>query len=58
MKHSFIKRQQLIRQIKTQFTQELVSALNLIEVQAPLLSECGTGVQDDLSGKGDTQQDL
>ena len=51
MKHSFIKRQQLIRQIKTQFTQELVSALNLIEVQAPLLSECGTGVQDDLSGK-------
>ncbi|MTJ01308.1 aspartate--ammonia ligase [Idiomarina piscisalsi] len=51
MKHSFLKRQQLIRQIKAQFTQELAEALNLAEVQAPLLSECGTGVQDELSGK-------
>lgn len=51
MKHSFIKRQQLIKDIKAQFTQQLAQALNLAEVQAPLLSECGTGVQDDLSGQ-------
>lgn len=50
MKYSFIKRQQNIQKIKRQFTHELASTLDLVEIQAPLLSECGSGVQDDLSG--------
>lgn len=35
---------------KAGFTQQLQLQLGLIEVQSPLLSELGSGVQDDLSG--------
>jgi len=50
MKHQFIRQQQLIQRAKRQFSTELTHRLGLVEVQAPLLSETGTGVQDDLSG--------
>jgi len=42
--------QQKIQFVKSLFTQQLQLQLGLIEVQSPLLSELGTGVQDDLSG--------
>src|SRR5690606_39684079 len=50
MKHQYIQRQQQIQFIKTAFSQKLQEQLCLIEVQAPLLSELGDGIQDGLSG--------
>ncbi|MDP3560481.1 MAG: aspartate--ammonia ligase [Legionellaceae bacterium] len=50
MKHSFIQKQQQIRFIKSFFSQQLEEKLGLIEVQAPILSQIGDGVQDTLSG--------
>jgi len=42
--------QQKIQFVKNSFTQQLQRQLGLIEVQSPILSEHGSGVQDDLSG--------
>ncbi|TKB54801.1 aspartate--ammonia ligase [Ferrimonas aestuarii] len=50
MKQGFIERQQQIGFVKDTFSRELCQRLNLLEVQAPMLSEVGSGIQDDLSG--------
>lgn len=50
MKATFISRQHEIRFIKHTFTEQLCAALNLIEVQAPLLTNPSEGTQDTLSG--------
>lgn len=50
MKATFISRQQEIRYIKQTFTEALSEALNLTEVQAPLLTDPSQGTQDTLSG--------
>ena len=49
-KSEFVSSQSLIREVKALFSKRLAERLGLIEVQAPLLSEVGTGVQDDLNG--------
>lgn len=51
MKSRFIEKQSKIRFVKSFFSQTLEKKLGLIEVQAPLLTKVGNGVQDDLSGK-------
>ncbi|MCC5855559.1 MAG: aspartate--ammonia ligase [Idiomarina sp.] len=50
MKSSYVQRQQKIRFIKDTFTQLLCDNLNLVEVQAPLLTDPLDGVQDTLAG--------
>lgn len=50
MKSQYMLQQQKIQFVKAGFTQQLQLQLGLIEVQSPLLSELGSGVQDDLSG--------
>ncbi|MCK7458676.1 aspartate--ammonia ligase [Idiomarina aminovorans] len=50
MKSQYMLQQQKIQCVKNSFTEELQLQLGLIEVQSPLLSEHGSGVQDDLSG--------
>ncbi|WP_417440631.1 aspartate--ammonia ligase [Idiomarina sp.] len=50
MKSQYMLQQQKIQSVKACFTQQLQLQLGLIEVQSPLLSELGSGVQDDLSG--------
>jgi len=50
MKSQYMLQQQKIQFVKACFTQQLQIQLGLIEVQSPLLSELGSGVQDDLSG--------
>ncbi|EKE87622.1 aspartate--ammonia ligase [Idiomarina xiamenensis] len=50
MKHEFIQRQSRIRFIKQRFTEALCQALQLQEVQAPLLTDPRDGVQDGLAG--------
>lgn len=50
MKSQYMLQQQKIQFVKSLFTQQLQLQLGLIEVQSPLLSELGSGVQDDLSG--------
>ena len=47
---AFVQDQKLIQAIKSQFTDALCEALSLIEVQAPILTIKGDGVQDDLNG--------
>ncbi|WP_018625232.1 aspartate--ammonia ligase [Kangiella aquimarina] len=47
---AFVQDQKLIQAIKCQFTDALCQALSLIEVQAPILTIKGDGVQDDLNG--------
>lgn len=47
---SFIEQQQRISFVKATFTQLLAEKLSLIEVQAPILSKVGDGIQDNLSG--------
>lgn len=47
---SFRESQQQIQSVKAAFTDALAQQLGLFEVQAPLLSEVGSGVQDDLNG--------
>ena len=50
MKKSFIHQQQEISFVKNMFTQYLIDKLELVEVQGPILSQVGDGMQDNLSG--------
>ncbi|MDH2998268.1 asparagine synthetase A [Pasteurellaceae bacterium LFhippo2] len=50
MKKSFILQQQEISFVKNTFTQNLIEQLGIIEVQGPILSQVGNGMQDNLSG--------
>ena len=50
MQISFKEQQQRISFVKQFFADKLAESLSLIEVQAPLLSKIGDGVQDNLSG--------
>lgn len=50
MKKNYMLQQQKIQCVKSCFTQQLQHQLGLIEVQAPLVSEMGNGIQDNLSG--------
>lgn len=50
MQPSFKETQQRISFVKSHFAQELADKLSLIEVQAPILSQVGDGIQDNLSG--------
>ena len=50
MKQSYIERQRQIRFVKEYFSGQLAQQLNLLEVQAPILSRLGDGMQDNLSG--------
>ena len=50
MKSSYVQRQQKIRFVKQAFTDLLCEELNLLEVQAPLITDPREGVQDTLSG--------
>ena len=47
---SFKEQQQRINFVKQFFAEQLANNLSLIEVQAPILSQIGDGVQDNLSG--------
>ncbi len=48
--HTYIQTQQEIQLCKQRFSKALAEALSLTVVEAPLLSEVGTGIQDGLSG--------
>lgn len=50
MKAVFLTQQHEIRYIKQKFTDALCAALNLTEIQAPILTDPTEGVQDTLSG--------
>ncbi|SEQ16690.1 aspartate--ammonia ligase [Basfia succiniciproducens] len=50
MKKSFILQQQEISFTKNTFTEKLAEHLGLVEVQGPILSQVGNGIQDNLSG--------
>lgn len=50
MEKSFILQQQEISFAKNTFTDKLADALGIIEVQGPILSQVGNGIQDNLSG--------
>ncbi|QPB41655.1 aspartate--ammonia ligase [Rodentibacter haemolyticus] len=50
MKKTFILQQQEISFVKNTFTQNLIEQLGIIEVQGPILSQVGNGMQDNLSG--------
>ncbi|QLB12241.1 aspartate-ammonia ligase [Bisgaardia hudsonensis] len=50
MKKSFITQQQEISFAKNTFTDKLIEHLGIIEVQGPILSQVGNGIQDNLSG--------
>lgn len=50
MRASFIEQQQKITFVKSFFSQQLAEKLSLVEVQAPILSRVGDGIQDNLSG--------
>ena len=50
MKKSFISQQNEISFVKNTFTQYLIDKLGIIEVQGPILSEVGNGMQAHLSG--------
>ena len=50
MKQTYIEKQKQISFVKSFFSRQLEERLGLIEVQAPLLSQVGDGVQDNLSG--------
>uniref|UniRef100_Q0I4E3 Aspartate--ammonia ligase n=2 Tax=Histophilus somni TaxID=731 RepID=Q0I4E3_HISS1 len=50
MKKSFILQQQEISFAKNTFTEKLIEHLGIIEVQGPILSQVGNGIQDNLSG--------
>ncbi|AWX15856.1 aspartate--ammonia ligase [Mergibacter septicus] len=51
MKKSFILQQQEISFVKDTFSHKLAEHLGLVEVQGPILSQVGNGMQDNLSGK-------
>ncbi|MDG6895446.1 aspartate--ammonia ligase [Volucribacter amazonae] len=50
MKKSFILQQQEISFAKNTFTEKLIEHLGIVEVQGPILSQVGNGIQDNLSG--------
>lgn len=50
MKKSFILQQQEISFTKNTFTEKLLQHLGIVEVQGPILSQVGNGIQDNLSG--------
>lgn len=50
MKKSFILQQQEISFAKNTFTTKLIEHLGIVEVQGPILSQVGNGIQDNLSG--------
>lgn len=50
MKKSFIPQQEEISFVKNTFTQYLIAKLDVVEVQGPILSRVGDGMQDNLSG--------
>ncbi len=50
MKKSFILQQQEISFAKNTFTEKLMEHLGIVEVQGPILSQVGNGIQDNLSG--------
>lgn len=50
MKKSFIHQQEEISFVKNTFTQYLIAKLDVVEVQGPILSRVGDGIQDNLSG--------
>ncbi|AND79778.1 aspartate--ammonia ligase [Streptococcus pantholopis] len=50
MKKSFIHQQEEISFVKNTFTQYLIDKLEVVEVQGPILSRVGDGMQDNLSG--------
>ncbi|HEL1757539.1 TPA: aspartate--ammonia ligase [Streptococcus suis] len=50
MKKSFIHQQEEISFVKNTFTQYLKDKLEIVEVQGPILSRVGEGMQDNLSG--------
>ncbi len=50
MKKSFIHQQEEISFVKNTFTQYLIAKLDVVEVQGPILSRVGNGMQDNLSG--------
>ena len=50
MKASYIQHQRRIKCVKNTFNARLAHQLNLTEVEAPILSQQGNGIQDDLSG--------
>ena len=50
MKKSFIHQQQEISFVKNTFTQYLIDKLGIVEVQGPILSQVGDGMQDNLNG--------
>ena len=50
MKKSFIHQQEEISFVKNTFTQYLKDKLEVVEVQGPILSTVGDGMQDNLSG--------
>ena len=50
MKKSFIQQQGEISFVKNTFTQYLIDKLDIVEVQGPILSRVGDGMQDNLSG--------
>ena len=45
MKKSFIHQQQEISFVKNTFTQYLIDKLGIVEVQGPILSQVGDGMQ-------------
>ena len=51
MKKSFIHQQQEISFVKNTFTQYLIDKLEIVEVQGPILSQVGDGMQDNLNGQ-------
>lgn len=50
MKKSFIHQQEEISFVKNTFIQYLIAKLDVVEVQGPILSRVGDGIQDNLSG--------
>lgn len=50
MKKTFIQQQEEISFVKNTFTQYLIDKLDIVEVQGPILSRVGDGMQDNLSG--------
>ncbi|TCP88829.1 aspartate-ammonia ligase [Cricetibacter osteomyelitidis] len=50
MEKSFILQQKEISFAKNTFTEKLAEHLGLVEVQGPILSQVGNGIQDNLSG--------
>lgn len=50
MEKSFIHQQEEISFVKNTFTQYLIDKLGIVEVQGPILSRVGDGMQDNLSG--------